>query len=686
MRSTTTVTGEPPHELTTVDSKSGIGHTQGTVRTIVDTSYGPSNTGSGNQINLLNPIFELLLQRQSQRPSQSIVDEDVRYLRSRFVKPPGWAHAEEVLGRYGYLLLDGAPGIGRRSTALQLLDQQWSTGKTSIKELLIERFEEESYTTLDPNEVEEGDRLLLDMSDCEESQCLSLQAQLLGFRARLREQKAALTVILPSGCELRDEFKPARVRLGRPNGEDVLRRHLSADGFRDALTAPITTSVATFIATAPMREIADLARSVHDVKVEHRTATLTEWLDQALNTPTERARTVEQEVAKLKGRSRALLLTCALLERSHLTVVSEVERDLLKILGYPESEEHKLDNSGFSARLRDLGQNVTIDDNLIVSFHSSGYAETIRNYFWNDFPSLHKDFLAWVKQCVKVRGLTSGDRENIASRFSENCLRVQRIQDIIDAAETWAKSTETFWLAQCALERGLRDTRHGAEFRQTLYQWATSSRVSPGLDALVIALSDEVLAPNYPRQAIVRLHQLFAHRQNEHKIAKTARDKLVELAQQERYFRILLARLVEERYARITRPYDQLLFLDIADPILLTRASHYRRPLITDSSIQGMLVKAWHVVLASQHVDAIESRVCSWLRTYAHGGPVELLSVLIEACDRQITPLAKLVTLGRRWLRDPNDDTDYQRRHATVRRLCAAIAAVRAIRRTFMAS
>ena len=660
----------------------GVERIEGDVDALVVGSHAPTQVGPGDQINI-GTVITTVLERARRLP-RPIVDDDARHLRSRFVEPPGWDRAEDAFTRYGYVLLDGAPGDGRRSAALQLLESH-RDGAQEIRELPTEQPEEGSGDILDPEAVNDGDRLLLDMSGCDADRVAALQSELVGYRASLRQRGAALAAVLPHGCRVHDQLAHARVELARPDGATVLRRHLTADGIDAAATARLNSAVAAFVACAPLREIADLARSVRDSLPAPPSETTTEQLervlDDALDALTQDAERIANQVEELPPSQRPLLLTCALLERAHLHVVHKAETLLRQSVRYPPRDHHELDGPTYPKQLRELAVGIHIGPDLQVTFPVQRRARATRDYFWVNYPGLRSGYRTWVKECVEIRDLALDDRERVAERFAEQCLRIDRPHDVLAVVTSWAARNNTLALAHRAMGRGLLDARHGREFRNALYRWATSTQVSPGLDSLIIALCVELLAPNYPSHAIVRIHQLYDHRQNQPDIADAARTALVHLAQQPRHFRILLARLVDARYHRISTRPGQRLFLDIADPQLLLTQRPSGQPLLTDTVVRQQLGAAWRVVLAADPSDELEARVGSWLRAHAAGGADDLLRVLVDGCDGAVTPLARLLVLARSWLRAPEEPTHLPRRRDTVHRLEELIDSARARRR-----
>lgn len=191
--------------------------TGGTGGTSISDPQGPVHSGGGDQNNtyyystgLREPLVRAGVDRRE------IVHEHRRRLAKCFVWPGGYARAADRLARPGaVVLLEGPPGIGRRSTATMLLVEASVQG-SRIEELPTVR-EEESF------EPSPDDRYLLDLSSIGDSDYPAAQRTLMSYRALVEESGARLVTVTPSGLEwmLDAELAPLVVHLERPSGRAV---------------------------------------------------------------------------------------------------------------------------------------------------------------------------------------------------------------------------------------------------------------------------------------------------------------------------------------------------------------------------------------------------------------------------------------------------------------------------------
>jgi hypothetical protein len=268
----------------------------------------------------------------------------------------------------------------------------------------------------------------------------------------------------------------------------------------------------------------------------------------------------------------------------------------------------------------------------------------------------------------------------MAKRFAAQSLHVGRANDLVQLARRWAMSGQAgVGPAEELLTCGLRHTREGWRVRQQFYEWSTTAELHANLAYLVIALSVQEIAPDQPKQALVRLHHLYVDH-SDRGVSRSAGDVLVELAGKAGFLRRLLSRLAESQRARMAVPLNHDLFLRIADPERLTDAAHRSRPLIADPVVRSQLVTCWQFVLAGRRA-GYDEVVRTWLTVHAHtDGSDPLLGVLVEACGGAIEPLSDLFVIGLGWLHRPSpaDDEVAAQRIAAFWRLDAAINRARA--------
>jgi hypothetical protein len=269
---------------------------------------------------------------------------------------------------------------------------------------------------------------------------------------------------------------------------------------------------------------------------------------------------------------------------------------------------------------------------------------------------------------------SAGQGEQFVHRYAHECLRTLRPDDLIKTVEKWTfEDPVQTELASSALEFGLADPRHGWTFRKKCYEWSRNPILAWPLAYAVIDVCIHVIAPNYPNQAIVRLHHLTRNRDGG--VAEAARVKLLNLAENPRHFRRLLARLTDSVRNR-DDPRERSLFLTVADARRLVESTGSGRPLIAEPTVRRQLIDGWEAVLSRGRKSEYVGYVWQWLDTYTASRQNNLLTVLVEACRAEVAHLATLDGIGRHWLRGRETRTNDATTRQTVQRLNSSIDAV----------
>jgi hypothetical protein len=631
-----------------------------------------STVGRDVNVHLYTESTRLAIEhRRADRIPRALDERYEDRVATLFVEPEGWDRARSILQQRRMVLLTAAPGSGRRTAAVRLLRTD-DRDSGPIHELPVHE-EDPDGDVLDRDDVVENDRLLLDFSSVGEDFFEMLHGKLAGFWATARERHAVLVVVLPERHEwdLDPEFADLLIRLGRPHGAAVFERHLAAFGIKPQHEERSPRKLVEVLDHASMQDIARLALLVCQARDRSdRAVGFAALLDEALAAHGERADEVAKQVAEQSGRRRALMLASALFEGAFADTVFEADRLLVRVLNLPEEQNHQFEEPDLRARLGEIGVEIGRDGR--VRFRKLNYGEAVRRYFWKHFPGLRDGFREWVVACC--RDLPSVDRrgEDVVERYLQVCLEVNRSTDVLSAVSAW-----TSWrplraaLALSALERGLVDPREGWKFRERCYEWAVSPGLSTPLAHVVIAACVDVVARNYPQQALVRLHHLTRHRDDE--VARSAQSALLRLSDDRRVLRRLLARLVEPRRSNLHEPRDRGLFLAaVADPGRLLMRSSNGRPLLAEAAMRSALVHGWAVVLQHGAKAEYEGCVRQWFEVAMARRSDAVLDVLVEACRAEFGASAILVAAAYRWLESAGGpEADAPRR--TVRRLLHAI-------------
>ncbi|WLW56498.1 ABC transporter substrate-binding protein [Streptomyces sp. YU58] len=575
-----------------------------TVGSYFGRTYGSVHSGDGDQFNIFIQEAASRLREQAGSRRRTIAEEDREHLAAHFVPPPGLHRARTRLAESHTVLINGLPGSGRRTAALMLL-HDLSEARGTLHELPDTSDDDTASEPLDTGDIGDGDRLLLDLSEVDESRFVAVQNALSGFRAGLRTRGARLAVVLPHrlGYLLKDELKRFTVEIGRPPARRVLVRHLRHDDIAFSPEDLGGTELGTFLTQAPMCEVAELAdriRTFRDTSPADRG--FPHWLaDALLHQQDQTARVATDLAAEQSGRHKALLLSLAMFHETTPGVVLQAANSLLGLLSHPPDTTPRLDRADLHAELAAI--KAETGPNGRVRFDIPEYDRGVREHFWTFLPDIRRQLRDWFKDCLTDLALPKDDRTRAVERFAEQSLRTDRREDLIWLAERWTSKGAPERLipdAAQVLACGLDDDRHGRFFRQRIYEWAVSGETGDRLGEVLVVVCAETMAGSHPDQALVRLHHLA--RRSGGRAQAAARGALRKLTGTDhRLYRSLLDRLVAG-IAHRHGPRDRALFLELADPV---RLIGYR-------SVRDSLIACWSDVLR-QDVESWRLPLMGWL-------------------------------------------------------------------------
>ncbi|MGV9965656.1 hypothetical protein ACWDU3_17210 [Streptomyces olivaceus] len=606
-------------------------------RVTLNDARGPVNSGEGHQYVFYGVGADWMIRKGVE--SLRITREDRVRLADRFVPPVGYRVAADRLEKPGsVVLLEAPPGSGRRAAAIMLLH--------GLGEDEGDRFEELPATGTDevPTAPEEGDRFLLDLSGItDEAEYAKAQHHLAVLRSQVQEAEAYMAVVLPSGMKHAHapELEPHTVTLGRPRGVAVVTRYLRMVrmAFRPAdLGSP---DLQRLCAGSPMRELARLAGLVKAARDSGRFGTcFAGWLDQAMHAVTDRAGEVGRQVATVRTTpERALLLATAMFEDVLADTVYEAWHGLMKTVKHEEEATTELARTDFRERLAALEIERAPDGRL--RFERLAYADAVRRYFWANFPGVRDDLRDWIGRAAGLPGLTTDDRVNVAIRFGERSLAVERPDHLFDLVVRWADhTTGTFCdsRAVAALELGLSHDRFGGWFRRRVYECVRSGPLSDGLIRVLTVACRQSLGATHPHQAMVRLHYL-AVRTGE--AAREAREALLNLGGRDRrLYRLLIDRL---RYQVHREPRGAEPHLDLLTQLLKSERAPAPPP-------WPDLFLGWETVFSQPPTELWKPLVSSWLTAATVDKSWEMaLGVMVGATRGRAAALHRLYALACDW-------------------------------------
>ncbi|MFB7905279.1 hypothetical protein ACFC1T_02455 [Kitasatospora sp. NPDC056076] len=586
-------------------------------RTQIGSTQGPTHTGSGDQNNYHYHYDSERLIRDGADPLRVAVERR-RWLSERFVPPPGYERADAGLRACGTaVLISGADGNGRRTAAVVLLHRAGAPSDPFREVAPDEKLSE-------AGSLAEGERVLLDLSGASEQQLVDAQTLVQSYWDKVEACRGRLAVVLSSEHEhrLHQDFRQLMVRVGRPAGDQVLARHL-----RDVpLPARRRPELGKLLDGSPMRDLQRLSELVMEARTAGGDSGV--WFAKAIAALRNRGREVARQIADLKdGRQRALLFAAAMLDGASTDAVFRFAEQLLRKVGHPEDERPRFDHVDLKQRLTELRVDVVGGR---VHFAALAYAGAVRTHFWQYYPDLRAAFGEWVGDVVgTTAGLETPDRRRLVDRFTEQALSSGDVQVLTGMVESWVAETRLLPEVMRVLEQGLRSETSGSAFRKKTYDWSVTPRLHPSLVQALALICVDVMAPERPDQALVRLHQLA--RREPDGVPRYARTALLELAgRKEQLYLRLLGRAIEG----------------------MERTPPWR----ADSGIFQALVEA----------------LLSAARQEQDGGE-RLMGILIDAAEGGNVALNRLYLHARAWAAGPDDVPGRLSRAEVAVRFCRRI-------------
>lgn len=611
---------------------------------------GPLHTGSGDQYIGPTVVNQHFAEATYQDPDirWTTPTDDLVRLKQRFAPPPNLSNAREKLRENHTVLLTAIPGSGRHAAAQMLLNEL-AGNAGPISDLIDEA--DHLSSRLSPARIEDRQRLLLDLSDSDEQTLHARQQELPAFRAKIQERNAYLVIVLPHTLahQVHAELSRHVATIDRPRGQVVLQRHLAAEGI-ELTEADLNSEALAPHLDGAMREIAALADAVVKARDQDRQGGSSSWLKEALAETSDRQREAADQVkTRQTGRERAVLLSVAMLGRASTDSVFFASQRLLDLVN-TTVEKPRLEQIGHLEQLKELVKDVQAHH--YVQFDRPEYDRAMRRHFWDNYPDLRQSFSVWVGETLKVDHLNRADRRTLVGRYVEEALRTGSIEDLTALINRWANPTKSngpsYWIefATKALIAGLNDARHGKKFRALVYQWSTTD-LPEHVGQLLVQVCTDVIAPVYPEQALVRLHQ--RSRRESGNGNPTARSALLRLISHNRtLFRLLLDRLATSLCSQ-KWPTDFSLFLDAADPSWLIGTESRSRPLAADMVVREQLIDGWHAILIHRP-DLAWPAVRRWLQVAGQTTSAELLlGILVESAQHDVGLLSALYVVARDW-------------------------------------
>ncbi|MET9955563.1 hypothetical protein ABZ135_29010 [Streptomyces sp. NPDC006339] len=617
----------------------------GTAFTGVNSEGGPVHTGTGPQH---NHFYFHEVKASGASPLRPLAADHLAWLAQRFVAPTGMNEAARLLDRLGTLLLDGTPGSGRNATARMLLHK--TPGHRVPRQLLPE--DDNASPDLRGEQVGDGDRLLLDLSDTDGPVWDDLQEKLPALHQTVRERGAHLVVIVPHATgHLRDHLAAHRRTIVRPDGTRVLMRALRQEESPLVETPEeLAPPVHAYLATAPpLRDVARLARLLAEARQAEPGKGTERWCELALTSLRDLGRRVATDIATLEdGSQRALLLATAMLPGARPEALHSVTELLLRTVGHPADDRPLLEREDLSQRFWKIGASVRPDGAVV--FDLPDYAAAVRGHFWMHRPGMWSDFQKWVDRSVRLASLDGQDRDALVAGYAEQSLRTGQRRPLLAQAREWSAEGDPRLVqaAVQALGHGLSDMRAGREFRQQVYSWSVDDKTPTGLARALVAVSADVIADSHPDQALVRLHHLA--RRADARSTDAVRRLLALALPDERLHGRLLRRVAND-LVRHSERGDIELFRACAEPPRVTSPRRGGSTLVDDPIGRELLTSSWRALFTTRDraawLPAAEEWIAAAHPRQAHADA--LLDVLVEAAGDSPAVLALLYVTALRY-------------------------------------
>lgn len=614
------------------------------------------HAGSGDQI-----VFSLLAEAAGKDPRR-IADDQLSWLRRRFLSPGGFAKAAAALESHGTVFLDGTPGTGRRTAAWMLLGELHS-GSETFHELLLK----DKSPYLNTSQVGEGALVLVDLSAIPNEQVWAeVQGELPDLRKVVHEHSAHLVVILPTGRveRLGADLGAYRVKIVRPAGQVVLQRYLRMERIPVAETDSAPQAASDFLAKNPsMQEIADFAALVVEARATAESAGgFAGWCESALAAlDNHQGKLVTDDLVELrKGPQRALLLATAMLHGTHIDVIHRSAVALLEGVRHPHDERPLLEQADLAVRFQEI--KATPDASGRVRFDKLGYDSAVRAHLWTHRPELREPIQRWVGDTVGLTDLETDDRDKLIKRFAEQCLHDRYRDLLLTLVSQCAKDTGNGFrmgAAIQALRHGLQHEEHGRFFRQKIYDWSRETNLPRGLTQVIVVACWKVMAVRHPDQAMIRLHHLARRERG----TTHARDALVQLVGADAQLRVRMLERLVQRLQLEEWPIDADLFVEFADPAALTATGPHTRAPLSDPDLREQLIIGWSIAFHRRPYEVWRTQVERWIQTaFADEAHREhLLDTLVAGGGQHADLLARLHVITRDLARP---GTDGQEHHA----------------------
>ena len=453
---------------------------------------------------------------------QVALDEEVERARVGFAPPPRYDEALARLARddLPIVVMCGPRNSGRRTCALNLLADGQAT------ECLTDW---ESTPRVDLLPREPAGRYLLDLTDEPADIPEQFGRTLVGHGADLARLGARMVILVTERLwrACRPHAQGLTVDLGTPAPDKVLAGHLLAS--RDhidwiAADERLQATLAELVTNDPRPgRAAELAAIVRRQTTHDETAVKAirdefhHWGDYLAAQLSEHESSKAGEGGQARtakvgaARSRALLISVAVLDGAPTETVLDASEELLRLLrATPEPSEILV-----GPELSDLIQGIEAErrgDTLTITGRHPGLDQAVLSRIWRERPRLRAPIRTWLAGITAEKGPAANELRRVADVLANLATQLGSLE-VLDILQRWMiGSSRHRQLGITVLEQLAVSPEVGAVVRRRLYDWARGKA-----DVQLLTGVAEVCAGKLGRQspaaALSRLRWLFSNEQ-----------------------------------------------------------------------------------------------------------------------------------------------------------------------------
>ncbi|TCC26895.1 hypothetical protein [Kribbella speibonae] len=541
---------------------------------------------------------------------QVMIEDKVERALVRFAPSARYDRALACITRHDLplVVLSGPRSTGRRTAALNLL------AGGPVSECLTDWG---SVPRADLLPREPGGRYLLDLTDEPADVPEQFGRTLAGYGNELARQEARMVILVTDRLwrACRPHAQSITVDFDVPDPERVLAAHLSGSESHTnwlAANQQLRATVSDLLANAPMPgRAAELAAIILRQNVHEETASKAirdefhHWDGYLAEKLSEHASSKSGEDPPAKAakvgaaRSRALLISVAVLDGAPIEVVLDASEELLKRLrSAPEPSEILI-----GPELGDLIQDIDaerIGDTLTITRRYPGLDQAVLSRIWRERPRLRQPIRSWLEVITAERGAAANELARVADVLTSLATQLGSLE-VLDILQTWVNGGARHrQVGITVLEQLSVSPEVGAVVRRRLYDWARG-KADVQLLTGVAEVCAGMLGRQSPAAALSRLRLLLGHERQT--VRNAAARALRALAAQDNVRPHVIA-AVTDWFTRQDPAAGQLGWLALVDPGDDLSPVAVLGAVTADPELQATVRQAWSAMIADTETRA----------------------------------------------------------------------------------